>query len=258
MSKSTIAGTVISFLTLLPSLQASTILSQTIAEFQPTTFNYVTGTYQSTSDTTQQTVTAKTTTVQQPAATTFTSTGVPTYPIFGLATVINYVAPATQTYNAPSTTYSASTVTAQSQVVSQSYASGAFQQSPAVNTQSGMLVNQILDNYAGGHVQWVSQSDNPFAVSYGLSSSSGFAGTANVSNTPTAYSGQGLIQQSTFMQRTSLGQTFTNVFIADAVYAGGFVGETVSPFASPEPATLALLGSGLGVLLYFRRKRTIL
>jgi hypothetical protein len=199
----------------------------------------------------------------------FTTTGVPTYPILGSSTTIGLAIYAPFYSNPLPTGVAPSTESEQqlqgppAQAVTYSTQQGPPAQtlfySTQYDSQSAMLVNQMLDNSSStSGINWTSQSANPNANLFGsmYSSGSGFTAFGSGPVEDVFYS---TVSTNTLLMHGMYGQTFVNTFsVQPVVPSGGFV-TILAETDVPEPATAAMLALGLGVLVAsrVRRKRVI-
>jgi hypothetical protein len=279
MRRSSVLSTALGFLIFFARLQASDIANQGLfGVFNASSFNnseelfnYSEQLFKDTSTQSARNLEYQGDGINQRSYYSFTTTGVPTYPILGSSTTLGLTI-YTPFYSNPEPTgvQQPSTQSAQQLQGPAQQASIYNQQASIYNThyeffntqydtQSAMLVNQMLDNSSStSGIDWTSQSANPnsnfFGAMYGYDSgftAFGYGPVPNVFNSaPPA---------NTLLQRDMNGQTFVNTFSVQPVVASaGFV----TPLAQtdvPEPATAAMLALGLGIVVSFRvrRKRVI-
>ncbi|MEP6962963.1 MAG: PEP-CTERM sorting domain-containing protein [Acidobacteriota bacterium] len=251
MRKSSFISSTLGFLLLFAKLQAANVGYEGLFNnsFQLNGFNYANQLVADSTDQSAKDLEYHGNGITQQSYYSFTTTGMPTYPILGSSTMFGLSIYVPVSANPQPSVLPAASPNLQQL---QGFSTRSF-----ADTQNVMLVNQILDNSTPtSGVNWTSQSSNPYANMFGsmFGSASGFSVLGgNVFNVPVQQP-----QAQTLLQRDGNGQTFVNTFAAQAVMTtGGFV--NISATDVPEPATAAMLTLGLVALaaLFTLRKRVI-
>lgn len=259
-------GNTILFLIFIATLQASDVTPTLYGVFQINSINYTDQLFDYSTNQTTRNLEYSGDGINQRSYYSFTTTGTPTYPILGSSTVIGLTVAAPVYSNPQPNTYQSSYQTstqnyttnyqAPTQTATQSYPQTQNFYQGYGDTQTAMLVNQILDNSSSSSVvNWASQSWNPTANPYGSMYGGSFGITGSQPEMPQYGFAAALESTPTLLQHDVNGQTFVNTFSAETITPNGAV--NFAQVDIPEPSTALLMALGLASLALprFRRKR---